>query len=103
MPLSYFDREYSKIKLQVQGGSSCFCLSLTTRVFVILKVLYGVNEKLANEDVDSPLCAIRPVKKVLLACVTGDRGLCGGYNSFVIKKVIIICCLYKTLITIFCF
>jgi len=50
-------------------------------------VLYGVNQKLRNEDVDSPLCNIRPVKKVLLTCVTGDRGLCGGYNSFVIKKV----------------
>jgi len=49
-------------------------------------VLYGVNQKLRNEDVDSPLCNIRPVKKVLLTCVTGDRGLCGGYNSFVIKK-----------------
>ena len=28
----------------------------------------------------------RPVKNVLLVCVTGDRGLCGGYNNFVIKK-----------------
>lgn len=52
-----------------------------------LQVLYGVNQKLRTEDVDSPLCNIRPVKKVLLTCVTGDRGLCGGYNSFVIKKV----------------
>ena len=51
------------------------------------QVLYGVNLKLASEDVDSPLCEVRPVKKVLLTCVTGDRGLCGGYNSFVIKKV----------------
>ena len=54
---------------------------------LLSQVLYGVNEKLANEDVDSPLCAVRPVKKVLLTCVTGDRGLCGGYNSFVIRKV----------------
>ena len=38
------------------------------------------------EDVDSPLVAIRPVKSVLLVVVTGDRGLCGGYNTFVIKK-----------------
>ena len=56
-------------------------------ILVLFQVLYGVNEKLANEDVDSPLCAVRPVKKVLLTCVTGDRGLCGGYNSFVIRKV----------------
>mmetsp|Transcript_18059 Transcript_18059/g.32158 ORF Transcript_18059/g.32158 Transcript_18059/m.32158 type:complete len:360 (-) Transcript_18059:77-1156(-) len=52
----------------------------------LVKVLYGVNQKLRTEDVDSPLCNIRPVRKVLLTCVTGDRGLCGGYNSFVIKK-----------------
>lgn len=32
------------------------------------------------------MCEVRPVKNVLLVCVTGDRGLCGGYNNFVIKK-----------------
>lgn len=52
-----------------------------------VQVLYGVNLRLKNEDVDSPLTVIRPVKKVSLVCVTGDRGLCGGYNNFVIKKV----------------
>jgi F-type H+-transporting ATPase subunit gamma len=26
------------------------------------------------------------VKSVLLVCVTGDRGLCGGYNNAIIKK-----------------
>lgn len=30
--------------------------------------------------------AQRPVKSVALVVVTGDRGLCGGYNNFVIKK-----------------
>jgi len=30
---------------------------------------------------------VRPVKNVLLVVVTGDRGLCGGYNNFVLKKV----------------
>lgn len=39
------------------------------------------------EDVDSPLVNIRPVKNVLMVVVTGDRGLCGGYNNFVLKKV----------------
>ncbi|KAK9815728.1 hypothetical protein WJX72_008646 [[Myrmecia] bisecta] len=53
----------------------------------LVKVLYGVNQRLRVEDVDSPLVNVRPVKTVLLACVTGDRGLCGGYNNAVIKKV----------------
>lgn len=52
-----------------------------------LQVLFGVNQRLRVEDVDSPLVQVRPVKRVLLAVVTGDRGLCGGYNNQVIKKV----------------
>merc|ERR1712118_382940 len=50
----------------------------------LVKVLYGVNQRLQDED--APLTSIRPVKTVLLVVVTGDRGLCGGYNNFVIKK-----------------
>ena len=53
----------------------------------VIQVLFGVNQRLRVEDVDSPLVAVRPVKTVLLAVVTGDRGLCGGYNNQVIKKV----------------
>lgn len=52
----------------------------------LVKVLYGVNQRIRSEDVDSPLAAIRPVKSVTVVCVTGDRGLCGGYNNFAIKK-----------------
>ena len=52
----------------------------------LVKVLYGVNQRLRLEDVDSPLCDVRPVKTVLLVALTGDRGLCGGYNNFIIKK-----------------
>jgi F-type H+-transporting ATPase subunit gamma len=52
----------------------------------LIKVLYGVNQRLRVEDVDSPLCEVRPVKSVLLVVLTGDRGLCGGYNNFIIKR-----------------
>merc|ERR1719420_2061734 len=54
----------------------------------LVKVLYGVNQRLGDEDVDSPLTTIRPVKNVLLVVITGDRGLCGGYNNYVIKKAV---------------
>merc|ERR1719263_516717 len=54
----------------------------------LVKVLFGVNQRLQDEDVDSPLTTIRPVKTVLLVVVTGDRGLCGGYNNYVIKKAV---------------
>jgi len=52
----------------------------------LVKVLYGVNQCLQDEDVDSPLTNIRYVKSVLLVVITGDRGLCGGYNNYVLKK-----------------
>ncbi|CAL1412353.1 unnamed protein product [Linum trigynum] len=35
---------------------------------------------------DAPLTKVRPVKKVALAVVTGDRGLCGGFNNQILKK-----------------
>jgi F-type H+-transporting ATPase subunit gamma len=54
----------------------------------LVKVLFAVNSRLAGEEVlDVPLTAVRPVKSVMIVCCTGDRGLCGGYNNFVIKKV----------------
>jgi len=56
-------------------------------VVFVCQVLYGVNQRLRVEDVDSPLCEVRPVKSVLLVVLTGDRGLCGGYNNFIIKRV----------------
>ena len=57
----------------------------TTRSHHPRQVLYGVNQRLRVEDVDSPLVAVRPVKTVLLVVITGDRGLCGGYNNYIIK------------------
>ena len=55
-----------------------------------MQVLFGINQRLRVEDIDSPLIDIRPVKTVLLVIVTGDRGLCGGYNNFIIRKVSIV-------------
>jgi F-type H+-transporting ATPase subunit gamma len=59
-----------------------------------------VNQRLRVEDVDSPLCDIRPVKSVLLVVLSGDRGLCGGYNNFIIKKVGLIMCYAVDLIAL---
>ncbi len=56
----------------------------------LLSVTYGAahgtvleEEVLARE----PLTAPRPSKRVLLVCVTSNRGRCGGYNSRVIQAV----------------
>ncbi|KAJ4703907.1 ATP synthase subunit gamma [Melia azedarach] len=52
----------------------------------LVEVLYNINEQLQTEDIDVPLIKVRPVKKVALVVVTGDRGLCGGFNNAIIKK-----------------
>ncbi|XP_057973218.1 ATP synthase gamma chain, chloroplastic-like [Malania oleifera] len=52
----------------------------------LVEMLYYINEQLQSEDVDVPLTNVRPVKRVALVVVTGDRGLCGSYNNAVIKR-----------------
>lgn len=54
----------------------------------LVKTLYGINQKVRADDLESDLTDIRPVKNVLLVTVSGDRGLCGGYNSFILKKTL---------------
>ena len=38
-------------------------------------------------DIPNPYTQERPVKKVLLIAITSNRGLCGGFNSNIIKAV----------------
>ncbi|XP_027127372.1 ATP synthase gamma chain, chloroplastic-like [Coffea arabica] len=52
----------------------------------LVEVLYDINEQLQLDDIDVPLTNIRPVKKVALVVMTGDRGLCGGFNNVMLKK-----------------
>src|ERR1700712_3963250 len=39
----------------------------------------------AEGDISMELAVTRPVQKVLVIVITSDRGLCGGYNSNLIK------------------
>lgn len=59
-----------------------------TRPFAdrLAQVLHGLQVRLKFEDANLPLLARRPVKKVALLVITGDRGLCGAYNSSVIRR-----------------
>ena len=52
----------------------------------LARVLQNLETRMAFETADSPLLKGRAVDTVTLLAVTGDRGLCGGYNSSVIKK-----------------
>lgn len=59
-----------------------------TRPFAdrLAQVLYGLQTRLKFEDVDLALLQQREVKTVALLVISGDRGLCGGYNSNVIRR-----------------
>ncbi|KAL4559047.1 hypothetical protein LXL04_031180 [Taraxacum kok-saghyz] len=52
----------------------------------LIDVLYSINQQCQLEDVDIPLTTVRPVKKVALVVITGDRGLCGGFNNMILRK-----------------
>ena len=60
----------------------------STRPFAdsLAQVLYNIQGKLQFEDVDLPLFQQREIKKVALLVVSSDRGLCGGYNTNIIRR-----------------
>lgn len=39
---------------------------------------------------DSPLKTVRPVEKVLIVVVTSDRGLCGAFNTNIVKATLLL-------------
>lgn len=61
---------------------------LATRPFsdTLQSVFGGLIQRLGSEAQSLPLLTQREVKKVTLVIITGDRGLCGGYNNYIIKK-----------------
>jgi F-type H+-transporting ATPase subunit gamma len=61
---------------------------MSTRPFAdnLANVLYNLLNRLKYEDVSLSLLQQRQVKAVAVVVVSGDRGLCGGYNSYVIRR-----------------
>ncbi|HEY9700587.1 MAG TPA: F0F1 ATP synthase subunit gamma [Trichocoleus sp.] len=61
---------------------------IATRPFAdrLAQVLYGLQTRLRFEDANLPLLRQRDVKTVGILVVSGDRGLCGGYNTNVIRR-----------------
>jgi F-type H+-transporting ATPase subunit gamma len=52
----------------------------------LARVLENLQSRMRFEDVDAPLLEERSVQTITLLAVTGDRGLCGGYNANIIKR-----------------
>lgn len=61
---------------------------LATRPFAdaLAQVLFGLQNRLQFEDVELPLLQQQEVESVALVVVSGDRGLCGGYNANIIRR-----------------
>jgi len=61
---------------------------IATRPFAdrLAQVLYGLAERLQFESVDLPLLQQREVKTVGLLVISGNRGLCGSYNTSILKR-----------------
>ncbi|MEB3178938.1 MAG: F0F1 ATP synthase subunit gamma [Nostocaceae cyanobacterium] len=61
---------------------------IATRPFAdrLAQVLYGLQARLRFEEANLPLLKKREVKSVGLLVISGDRGLCGGYNTNVIRR-----------------
>ncbi|NEP62663.1 MAG: F0F1 ATP synthase subunit gamma [Symploca sp. SIO2G7] len=59
-----------------------------TRPFAdrLAQVFYGLQTRLKFEDANLPLLQNRDVKNVGLVVISADRGLCGGYNSNIIRR-----------------
>ena len=53
----------------------------------LARVLQNIQTRMQFESSESPLLSNRKVKNISLVCITADRGLCGGYNTNIIKKV----------------
>jgi F-type H+-transporting ATPase subunit gamma len=52
----------------------------------LVQVLYGLQSRLKFEEANLPLLKTRTVNTVGLMVISGDRGLCGGYNANIIKR-----------------
>ncbi|MBW4699187.1 MAG: F0F1 ATP synthase subunit gamma [Aphanocapsa lilacina HA4352-LM1] len=63
---------------------------LASRPFAdrLVGLLFRLRSRLRFEDVQSPLMERRDVQKVLVLVIAGDRGLCGAYNSNIIRRTV---------------
>ncbi len=61
---------------------------IATRPFAdrLAQILYGLQARLRFEEANLPLLRKRDVQTVGILVITGDRGLCGAYNSNVIRR-----------------
>ena len=50
------------------------------------EILVGLSQSLADSEVENVYGRVSPPEKVLMVVITSNRGLCGAFNSNVIKE-----------------
>ena len=75
--------------MQMVSASKLSRAELNAKAFVpyMEKIQEVAGSIAAGTDTEHPMLVSRPVKKTAYIVITSDRGLCGGYNSNVIRKV----------------
>ena len=53
----------------------------------LTELIQNLSSSFESGDRDNPYVKIRPVNKILVVAITSNRGLCGGFNSNIIKAV----------------
>ncbi|MDS9472270.1 ATP synthase F1 subunit gamma [Sporosarcina pasteurii] len=76
--------------MQMVSASKLNRAELNAKAFVpyMEKVQEVAASIAAGTDSEHPMLKSRPVKKTAYIVITADRGLCGGYNSNMIRKVV---------------
>ncbi|AOV08827.1 ATP synthase F1 subunit gamma [Sporosarcina ureilytica] len=75
--------------MQMVSASKLNRAELNAKAFVpyMEKVQEVAASIAAGTDTEHPMLVSRPVNKTAYIVITADRGLCGGYNSNMIRKV----------------
>ena len=53
----------------------------------LTELIQNLSSSFESGDNDNSYVKVRPVNKILLVAITSNRGLCGGFNSNIIKVV----------------
>ncbi len=75
--------------MQMVSASKLSRAELNAKAFVpyMEKIQEVAGSIAAGTDTEHPMLVSRPVKKTAYIVINSDRGLCGGYNSNIIRKV----------------
>lgn len=75
--------------MQMVSASKMTRAEMNAKAFVpyMEKVQEVTASIAAGTDASHPMLEVRPVKKTAYIVITADRGLCGGYNANMIRKV----------------